>query len=203
MGRKKNKKQQQQHVQQSMGQMISKAALAQMGPQIEKYINETIQRLGSRLAMQTAETTETLFSRIIVLENIIIEKLGYTKDDLANLVSDLEDSSEGLALVTDGVIQKGDVVRLEVKTKTKDQAEYQGSSRLKLYDTGTGNTLGEELESALIGLKSGEIKTINFGKDKEMVAEFTINRVSRAKAQETKTENTTSEAQGENQSQGQ
>lgn len=174
MGKKKG----QQHVQQSMGQMVSKAALAQMGPAIERYVQNVVQRLGSQLAMQQASTLETMFSRIVVLESILIEKFGYTKEDLATKVSEIEDEKEGLKLV-DGGIEKGDVVRLEVRTRAKDQAEFQGSSRLKLYKTGTGETLGEELESAILGMKNGEVKTVEFGKDQSMVAEFTINRVSR------------------------
>lgn len=202
MGKKKGNKQQ--HLQQSMGQMVSKAALAQLGPHIERYVNAVVGNLGQQLAMQQASTLETLFSRVVVLEKILMEKYGYTAEDLATRVSDIEDEKESLKLV-DGAIEKGDVVRLEVKTKAKDQAEFQGSSRLKLYKTGSGETIGEELESALIGMKAGETKQVEFGKEKGMVAEFTINRVSRGEkapeaAQETQQES--QDAAVENQSQG-
>lgn len=193
MGQKKSK---QNHVQQSMGQMVSKAALAQMGPQIAQFVQAQVQQLGSQLAMQQASTLETLFSRVVVLETILMEKYGYSKDDLAEKVALLEDEKEGLTLVTGG-IEKNDVVRLEVKTKAKEQADFAGSSRLKLYKTGTGETIGQELEEALLGMKSGETKQVEFGKDKSMVAEFTVNRISRnlnPKVEETQDAN---QAQGQ------
>jgi len=178
MGNKK-----QQHLQQSMGNMVSKAALAQMGPAIERYVQALVQNLGSQVATQTASTMETLFSRIVVLESIIMEKYGLTKEDLATKVSNLEDEKEGLKQVEGGV-EKNDIVRLEIKTKAKDQTEYQGSSLLKVYKTGSGETLGEELETPILGMKAGETKTVEFGKDKQMVAEISINRISRAEKTE-------------------
>ena len=174
MGKKKG----QNHVQQSMGQLVSKAALAQMGPAIERFVRGQIQSLGSQLAMQQASTLETLFSRLTVLEAIMVEKLGYTKESLAVKVSEMEDEKEGLTLVN-GPAEKGDVVRIEAKTRTSDQTEYQGSSRLKIPNIGSGENLGPELEGAVLGMVAGETKTLEFGKDKQMVAEITVNRVSR------------------------
>jgi hypothetical protein len=177
MGNKKGSRQQ--HVQQSMAQMVSTAALARMAPSIQGFVEQMVRQLGSQLATQQASTLETLFSRVVVLETIVIEKLGLTKEDLAMKVSELEDSKEGMTLV-EGPIELDDLVRLQVKTKAADQKEYQGESHLKLYKAGSGQTIGEELEQALIGMKAGETKTVEFGEKKDMVAEFTINRVSRS-----------------------
>jgi hypothetical protein len=203
------KKRPQQHLQQSMGQMVSKAALAQMGPAIERYVQAVVQNLGQQLSVQQASTLETIFARVVVLEEIVIEKLGYTKETLAIKVAETEDDKEGLTLV-EGALEKGDVVRLEISTKTKDQPEYQGSSRLKMYQTGTGQTIGTELEDALIGMKAGETKEIEFGKDKGMVAKVIIDRVSRgpkeepkAPAAEATTEQAPTEGQNADQTQGQ
>jgi hypothetical protein len=187
MGKKK-----QQHVQQSMGQMVSKAALAQMGPAIEKYVQAVVQRLGSQIAMQQVSTLETMFSRIVVLETILMEKFGFTKEDLATKVAEVEDEKESLKLV-DGAVEEGDVVRLEVKTKSKDQTDFQGSTRLKIYNIGSGQTIDKELESAVIGMKAGETKQVEFGEDKQMVAELTVNRVSRGE-KPVETENKTEES---------
>lgn len=174
MGKKKSSG----HVQQSMGQMVSRAALAQLGPEIEQLVRAYIQQLGNQLAVQQASTLETLFARVVVLESIIMEKLGYSTEDLTQKVAAIEDEKETLELVQ-GEAQAGDVVRLEIKTKTKDQTEFQGSSRLKIYQVGSGQTIGEELESAIVGMKSGETKQVSFGKEGAMVAEIKVDRVSR------------------------
>lgn len=174
MGKKKG----QDRIQQSMGQMVSKAALTQMLPEIENIARHYIKQLGSQLAVQQASTLETLFARVVVLESIVMEKLGYTTDDLTKKVADIEDSKEGLVGV-DTPVELNDVVRLEIKTKTEDQTEYQGSSRLKLSQTGTGQTIGAELEEALLGMKAGETKEVLFGADKKMTAQLKVDRVSR------------------------
>lgn len=174
MGKKKSSG----HIQQSMGQMVSRAALAQLGPEIEQLVRGYVQQLGNQLAVQQASTLETLFARVVVLESIIMEKLGYSTEDLTAKVAQIEDEKESFELVQ-GEAQAGDVVRLEIKTKTKDQTEFQGSSRLKIYQVGSGQTIGEELESAIVGMKSGETKQVSFGKEGAMVAEIKVDRVSR------------------------
>lgn len=182
MGKKKTSGGQQ-HQQQSFGQMVSRAALAQMGPQIEQIVRAYVNQLGNQLAVQQASTLETLFARVVVLETIVMEKLGYSTEDLTKMVAAIEDEKEGLTLV-EGAAELGDVVRLEIATKTKDQTEFQGSSRLKISQTGTGQTIGTELENAILGLKAGETKEVNFGKDGAMTAKITIDRVSRGQKAE-------------------
>lgn len=177
MGKKKSMPQN--HVQQSMGQMVSKAALAQMGPAIDQTIRQAIQQLGSQLATQSASTFEMLFSRILVLEEVLMDKFQLTAEDFANMISDNEDKREGLVKV-ESPIEKGDTVRLEVATRTKDQTEFQGQSKLKVQNTGSGQNMGPDLEAAIIGMSLGETKEVNFGKDGEMVAKLSINRISRA-----------------------
>lgn len=175
MGKKKTNGSQ--HLQQSIGGLVSKAALAQLGPQIEQMVMAHVQHLGQQLAMESASTLQTLFSRVVVLETIVMEKLGITSEELTGRVADLEDSKEGL--VRAETVQAGDVIRLEISTKTKDQAEFQGSSRLKVSQIGSGQTLGNELEGATLGMKAGETKEVSFGKDGGMVAKLTVDRVSR------------------------
>lgn len=171
MGKKK------QHLQQSMGQMVSNAAMAKLGPHIQNYVDNRVRALGMQLATQQASTLETLFSRIVVLESIIMEKYSLTEDDLSNKVADLEDSKQGLTKVDQ--VEKGDTARLEISTKSKDQEDFQGSSRLKLSNVGSGENLGQELEDALIGMKTGETKLIEFGEDKLMQAKVRMDRISR------------------------
>lgn len=165
------------HQTQSFEQMVSKAALAKMAPEIEQMVRHYTQNLGNQLAQHQASTLETLFSRVVTLERLAMEKFGLSAEDLANKISDLEDEKEGLSKVD--AVELNDVVRLVVKTKTADQLDYQGESRLKLYQSGSGNTLGPELEGAIIGMKTGEVKTLSFGKDAQLVAEIKVDRISR------------------------
>lgn len=195
MGKKKSSGQSQAHLQQSVGSLVSKAALSQMGPQIEQMVRHYVQNLGNQLAVQQASTLETLFARVVVLESIIMEKLGYSSDDLTNKVATLEDEKEGLQSAD--TVETNDVVRLEISTKKKEQTEYQGTSRMKVYNTGAGQNLGLELEGALIGMKAGETKEVAFAEEGKMIAKLTVNRVSRP----VKTE-TPQEASNDNQSEG-
>lgn len=178
MGKKRTAGQQ---TNQSMASLVQRAALVQMGPQIEQTVRAYVQQLGNQLAQQQASTLETIFARVVVLETIIMEKLGYTTDDLTEKVATIEDEKENLT--KSDTAEVGDVVRLEIRTKTNDQPVYQGSSRLKVYQTGTGQTLGQELENAVIGMKTKEKKEVKFGKDGLMTAEITIDRISRPEKQ--------------------
>lgn len=189
MGKKRSA---QNHVQQSMGQMVSKAALSQMGPEIEHMVRQYSQQMANQIAEQSASTIETLFQRLVVLEQLLAEKGTTTAEDLTNRVADLQDKTEGLTKVE--TVEAGDTVRIEVSSRTKDQTEYQGTSRMKVSDTGLGRTIGKELESALIGMKVGETKEVTFGGEGSMVAKMTVDRVSRPIIQQ--------EAANANQAQG-
>lgn len=179
MGNKKSQKNS--HPQQSFQQLVSEASsnasLNKMMPEVEKMVRAYVQQLGNNLAVQQASTLETLFARVVVLETIVMEKLGYSTEDLTKMVAKIEDEKENLEEVEEA--QNGDVVRLEVSTKTKDQDEFQGTSRLKIYQTGSGQTLGPEMESAIIGMKAGETKEVSFGQDQQLLAKITVNRCSR------------------------
>ncbi len=161
------------HQTQSFGQMVSKAALTQLLPNIEQMVSN----LGSRLATQQARTYELVFSRILVLEKIVMEKFKITEVDLANKFADVEDERSKLIKVEE--ITSGDTVRLEIKTKPTTDLEYHGETRLKIQNIGTGANLGTELETATLGMKTGETKEVVFGQNGENVASIFINRVSR------------------------
>lgn len=198
MGKKKNS---QQHLQQSMGSLVSKAAIAQLGPSIEDFTRKLVQELGSQLAIQTSNTMESLFSRVVVLENMLIDKLGITRDDLVNKVCDLEDAKQGY-VHSDGPAERGSRARLEVSTKTSDQSNFGNTSRILINELGTGNTIGEALETAIIGMKAGETKEVPFGQNNEAIAKMMLSRVSlKIRKDEPKSEEP-QETQDENQTQG-
>ncbi len=172
-----NKKQSTPRPQQSFQQMVSDASLNKLMPQVEDMVKHYVQNLGQQLAVQQSSTLETLFARVVVLESIVMEKLGYSTEDLTSKVSELEDEKEGYSQVEKAEL--GDMVRVEIATKTKDQTDFQGSSRLKIYETGSGQTFGPELESSILGMSTGETKEVSFGQDGQMTAKIKLDRASR------------------------
>jgi hypothetical protein len=177
MGKKKSSNPQN-HQTQSFGQMVSKAALSQMLPQIEDIVRHNINQLGNNLARQSADTIEHLHSRIITLEAIIMDRGIATKEELGEKIASLEDAKNGTIKV-DGAAAQGDSVRVTLETKTKDQEDYQGKSMVRIDNVGTGNTFGPELESAILGMVAPSTKEVNFGQDGQLSARISLNRVSR------------------------
>lgn len=172
-----NKKQKSVRPQNSFQQLVSNVAMDKMIPQVEEMVQAYTERLGEQLALQQASTLEMLYTRLVVLEAIVIDKLGYTAQDLTDKVADLEDLKEGYE--RSDSVNLGDMVRVEISTKTKDQEDFQGSSRLKISNVGSGQSYGEELESSIVGMASGETKEVFFGEDQQLVAKITLNRVSK------------------------
>jgi hypothetical protein len=180
MGKKKSSGPQS-HATQSFGQMVSKAALSQMMPQIEDVVRHYVNQLGSQIAQKSAETIEHLHARVVCLEALLMDKGVTTKEELSDKIASIEDDKRGVAAV-DGPAESGDSVRVTIETKLKDQAEYQGRSLVRIDNVGTGNSFGPELESAIVGMKANEVKEVTFGKDKELGARLSVARVSRPKA---------------------
>jgi hypothetical protein len=169
MGKKKT----QQHASQSFGSMVSKAALTQLQP----FIVQLVRSLGNDLAQEQQGTMQLIYTRLVALEKLLIEKNITTQEEHTNRVADVEDQRDNLQPATE--VEKGDMVRLVLRTKTNDQPEFQGSNKLKLVNAGTGSTLGTDIESSILGMKTGEVKEIKFGQQKELTAEITISRIAR------------------------
>lgn len=180
MGKRKNKGQNQQkqvHPQKSFQELVAEATLAKFSG----YIDDQIQGLGQAVLQRLAQANENLKLRILCTEEIIMEmNPAITKESLAERVAAIQDRLEGFTqLSAEDSVKEGDRVRVELKTRTQDQKEYQGSSRLDILNVGAGNTLGKELEGAMLGMKAGETKEIQFGKDASLAASITLNRASR------------------------
>ncbi len=165
------------HPTRSFDQYVADATLARLSG----YIDGEIQGLGQALAQRNQQTFANILTRLVATEEVLAEKLGVTKDDLANRVAAIQDRSDGLELVTGSAIV-GDRIRLEIKTRTADQTEYQGTSRMQIDNLGSGQTIGKELECAIIGMTAGETKEVLFGKDNSLSASLSLNRVSRRPA---------------------
>jgi bacillopeptidase F (M6 metalloprotease family) len=171
--------------QSSFKELVAEAAQNAVKP----YLNQQIQQLGIALQNQQNETLRALYTRVVTLEKLAQKHFNLTEDQLANLVAETEDAAQGLTSAES--IEEGDLVRLEISTKTKEDNEYTGTSRLIVENVGLEPlTLGPEIEPQLIGLKTGDEKVLNFGQDGTMEAKVVVNRVSRAIKQENVDANT-------------
>lgn len=148
---------------------------------IKPFVAEQINFLGSQLAGQQRDMLEMLYIRLTALEELVMEKLDLPAEDLSNKVVDLQDKLASLESVDDEV-RLGDRVRITVSTKTVDQVEFAGSSKMMIDNAGSGQTIGAELESALIGLKAGTTVELKFGSNKELDAKIEVNKISRTVA---------------------
>lgn len=144
---------------------------------LDQVIQQRINYLGSLLSNQLKNQLEDLYARLTTLEDLCCKEFELTVDELSLLVADTEDKMMGLEAAD--VVEVGDLVRLIISTKTKEQEEYAGSTKQKLSQAGSGRTFGKEIEDAIIGMKTSEEKEIEFGKDKSMVAKLRVEKISR------------------------
>lgn len=178
MGKKKNNSQP--RAQHSFQDLVAQATLSKFGP----YIDQQIQQAAQAILQRQAQANANLLTRLTATEEVLFELVpGLTKDRLATQVAVIQDRGDGMEEST-AEVQKGDRVRIEIKTKTAEQKDYAGSSRILVDDVGTGATLGNELESVIVGMVKGETREALFGKDNSMSASITLNRVSRLTKEE-------------------
>lgn len=158
---------------QSFEQMVSDASLAKMKP----FIQQEVVRVSQLMIQEQMGNFQSIFERLTALEKLVMEKTGVSDEEYVSRVTDVQDQFQGVKRL-DRAAQAGDILRVEVSTKAKDQEDYQGTSRMMIASLGSGTSIGKELEEQLIGLKAGEEKVLEFGKDKLLVAKIVINRVS-------------------------
>lgn len=165
------------HPQQSFQQMVADATLNKFSYYIDSEIAQAIQSMRGVIA----QNIQNLTTRLRATEQILMElNPSITKEVLTNRIAAIQDETDGLASIGNEPVQRGDRVRIEVKTRTADQTEYQGSSRLQVENVGDGKSLGKELEEAIIGMVASEVKEVKFGKDDGIVASIELNSASRA-----------------------
>lgn len=195
MSKRKNKdpgRVRQAHPQQSFKEMVADATLARLSG----YIDNEIEGAAQAILARQQNAMANLLTRLVATEEILSEKLGVTKVELAERVANIQDRAEGYENITDRGAQQDDRVRIEIKTKTEDQVDFAGSSRLQIDNTGSGSTLGKELEAGILGMAVGETREVKFGKDGSMAASITLNKISARPKQEAapQAEETPSEA---------
>ncbi len=163
----------QQHQQKTFLKLVEEASIHKVKP----YIQENFQQMGFQLQKEQNVGLSAMARRLVVTEQILCDKLGFTMDELSDRVFDMEDKDSGYFKVDE--IKQGDLARITVSTKAEGQEEFKGESKLEITDVGNAPfSLGPEVEPQLIGMKTGETKEVAFGKDKKMLAKITVRRVS-------------------------
>lgn len=161
---------------------------------IQSYIDAKINEAAGALLTRQQQASQNALIRQVALEEIVMEKLNVSRDELATRVAQVQDRAEGFMEAGDAVVS-GDRVRIEIKTKTKDQTDFQGSTRLLVSNVGSGATLGNEIENGILGMVPGEVRDITFGKEGALLARVSLNRVSRKPKLQSETSTQTSPAQ--------
>lgn len=170
MGKKRSGRQDQQA---SFSQMLQQQSLNKVKPYLDQQIAEVARILSANLN----NNLEEIYIRVVALEKILMNKFNVEESLIIETVADIQDEKDGLKKSLEAAKEQ-DTVRIEVSTKAKDQAEFQGTSKLVVSRLGSGQTLGKALEGHILGMKSDETKEVNFGQNDEMVAKITVNRVS-------------------------
>lgn len=176
MGKKRKNKDpgrvRQVHPQKSFKDYVAEAAINYCKPFMTGKLNE--------MAHRHLQSEEVIFTRLMVLEELLLEQFpSVTQDELAFRAARVQDRAQGFEVV-DGVVEKGDRVRLEVSIKKTEDAEFEPGHKFLLHDAGSGATLGPELEKAMLGMSKDEVKQMTFGTENAMEARITINMISRS-----------------------
>lgn len=160
--------------QKSFQQLVAEAANAKLLTTVQQEIYQ----LGGQIAQNQSRELSGIVTRLAAIEQVLIEKLGITEEQLTEKVATIEDQALGYERVEE--VSSGDLVRLTVSTKKADAEEYTGESKLQVNNCGNSPfTLPQKLEEALITLKTGQTIEVPFGKDDSMKAKLTVDRVSR------------------------
>lgn len=166
-------KKKQNHQVTSFGNLVSKAALNQMNPVIKQMIKEEVATEISRFNYELRALTV----RLVALERMLTIKNVSTKEELLSLGVEVEDARDGLVESTSDAVESGDVARIEIFTKMREDSEYQGSTNLRILNVGSGDTLGEQLESKIVGMKLSEAKEILFGMNDELAGKIVVKKI--------------------------
>lgn len=177
MGKKKNNGNKP-HPNKSFEQYVADATLAKF----EGYIDQQVEVVGRAMAQYQMRQLAVLTLRIKAIEELLGGKLGVTAAELGDKVAEYEDQAEGFQEVKDGGLLVGDRARVEITHKKSEEADFSKPVRLMVNNAGSGQTLGEELEAALVGLTTGETREVIYGPEGVMTARLTINRLSRRPA---------------------
>lgn len=173
------------NVQAALQQQITRMQIKAMEPHITQVMEDMAQQIQQKLAQQQLSYVADANVRIHLLEQIVCDKLGYTRDQLSEMILDNEDDVLNLRKL-DREVQKGDHCRVNIAIKGMEPAEGEKESsygKESLYIVKDVMTEGckhilniPALSEGLLGLKTGESREIELIENKA-IAKVTIQRV--------------------------
>lgn len=180
MGKKKTNNGGKPHQNLSFEQLVAKANQERLKP----YIHELFMSLGNDLSQRVFRQLANIQTRVMALEEILIEKFNVSEVEIQQKVAQIEDEATGYSAVTRPA-QAGDLLRVSIETKAKGTEEF--TAPVKRQITKLLNkpfSLTETIETALVGVSAGESKEVTLEGD--FLVRVTVDRVSEnlaAKAQ--------------------
>ncbi len=164
---------------QHSGKSFQKTVAEAVNQKLLDFLNSRFQHIAGLLTKRQDESLEDIYARLKTLEEIVCEKLNVPENEFASRVANIQDQSEGL--VETEVVEGGNTVRIDLSTKTKDQKEFQGSTKTRVDNIGSAATFGPEIEGNILGMKKGETKEFEFGQNKEFIAKVVVHKISKRK----------------------
>lgn len=187
------------HANNSFEQLVAKAVNARL----ERYIHELFTHFGNDLSQRVFRQLANIQTRIMAIEDIIVEKLNITEAEIQQRVASIEDDATGYKSVSRPA-EAGDLLRVSIETKAKGTEEF--TAPVKRQITKLLNqpySLTETIEQALVGVSAGETKEVTLEGD--FLVRVTVDRVSenlalKAQAQ-AEAQNQTTQSEQANESQ--
>ncbi len=179
MGKKRSAGQPQQHATKSFTELVGEANRNALKP----YIHEVFGHMANDLSRRVFRQQANIQTRIMAVEELLKSKLGVTQAEIEAVVANVEDQATGYVTATRPA-KEGDLIRLSLRTKSKDQTEYSEVMRRQVtnlmnlgMDLNAQLSLGsKEVEGALVGMSTGEVKVVTLEDDFKV--ELTVERVS-------------------------
>jgi len=179
----KKKKMDSQKPTKSFDQLVADTTIAKFKPFVQQQINTAAQQI---LQVQNNNLRQ-INLRVIATEKLLMNKLNMNEDEIAENIVAVEDEVEQLTKVDE--VEKGDVVRVSIKTKGTKDTKFTEETRTRVDNVANVPfSLPKDVEDALVGMKEGDQKEITIRqaqpgetptKDHDIVVSMKIDRVSR------------------------
>lgn len=159
----------------SFENLVAKNSMRNFMPIIQQEVAGQIQPHIESLR----EQVQGLYFRMIALEKVLLENVdGISLETIANKVAEVEDQAYGLVSVN-RPIQEGDSVRLTLAAKLVDQEDFQAPSKYIIHNIGSGQTVGLELETKILGMEVNQPQIVEIGEgEKKAQVKLQIDRIS-------------------------
>lgn len=183
MGKKKGDTQQ--AYQNMMNNQVLSSMKAQLKPFVVDMVNEAATTVQQNLAKQQLSYVADANTRLFLLEGIVCEKLGYTREQLSEMILDNEDKALEIIQVNRAA-QKGDHLRVGVSTKVLNAdagqvpAAFSDENRFNvknlLEDDSASIFNLPVLSEALLGMSKDETKEVTL-EEHNAVVKLRVHRI--------------------------